>query len=94
MDVITAEVLERLARRRRFSVRTLHAAQRLLIEQVPARVVATEFGLHLSRVYALRRAVLNAATVLAVHRPPLGDRATDSRSELPGAEALYPGARR
>jgi hypothetical protein len=77
MDPITPEVLESLARRRRFSVRTLDAARRLLVDGAPARTVADEFGLHLSRIYALRRQVLAAAQQL--RRPPAPAAATALR---------------
>ena len=59
--MINGELLDRLARRHRFSPRTLQIAARLLIEGASAREVAREFGIHLSRVYAVRRQVLDAA---------------------------------
>jgi hypothetical protein len=67
--VITCEMLDRIARRRRFAPRTLHVARRLLVDGTPARIVASEFGLHLSRIYAMRRQVLDAAR--SMKRPPL-----------------------
>ena len=66
MDAITSDMLERLARRRRFAVRTLHVAKRLLVDRVQARAVAAEFGLHLSRVYAIRQQVRAAMTAPGV----------------------------
>ena len=64
MDPITSDVLERLARRRRFAVRSLDVARRLLIDRAPAREVAAEFGLHLSRVYAIGQQVRAAAQAM------------------------------
>jgi len=58
---LSSETLETLARRRRFAARSLHVAKRLLVDQAPARLVAAEFDLHLSRIYAIRRQILNAA---------------------------------
>jgi len=64
MSAITGEMLERLSRRRRFAIRTLHVAQRLLIEHAPAREVSVQFHLHLSRVYAIRAQVLAALAAM------------------------------
>lgn len=66
---ITGELLDRIARRRRFAPRTLHVVKRLVVDGIPARIVAGEFGLHLSRIYAMRQQVLDAAK--SMQRPPL-----------------------
>ncbi len=58
---VSPEILEILARRRRFSARSLHVAKRLLVDLTPAREVATEFGMHLSRIYAIRKQIVSAA---------------------------------
>lgn len=61
---VDAEVLAILARRRGFDGRTLSLAHRLLVDGVSATDVAFEFGVHRSRVYAVRRQVLEAARSL------------------------------
>ena len=70
--MITGELLDRIARRRRFAPRTLHVARRLLVDGIPARVVAGEFGLHLSRIYAMRQQVLEAARSMQWPPTPVG----------------------
>ena len=67
---MSPEILEILARRCRFSARSLHVAKRLLVDLTPAREVATEFGMHLSRIYAIRKQILSAAQ--GVRAVPVG----------------------
>lgn len=62
---MSEQLLLRIARRRNFSASSLRVAERLLIEQVPAKAVAVEAGLHLSRIYAIRKDFLSAWQNLA-----------------------------
>jgi hypothetical protein len=61
MDGVTAEVLERLARKRRFAPKTLEIAKRLFLYHHPARGLSAEFGVNLARIYAIRNMVAQAA---------------------------------
>lgn len=61
MVAITIDLLERIAKERRFEQRTLDVAKRLFIHQEKPKRVASEFGINLARVYAIRKDVLAAA---------------------------------
>jgi hypothetical protein len=61
MDGVTAEVLERIARKRRFAPKTLEIAKRLFLYHHPARGLSAEFGVNLARIYAIRNMVAQAA---------------------------------
>lgn len=68
MNTVTAELLERLARTRRFSAQTLDIAKRLLLFNDPPRKLAAEYGVNLARIYAIRDTVSQAARAQRV--PP------------------------
>ena len=68
MNTVTAELLERLARTRRFSAQTLDIAKRLFLFNDPPRKLAAEFGVNLARIYAIRDSVSQAAQAQRV--PP------------------------
>jgi hypothetical protein len=61
MDGVTAEVLERIARKRRFAPKTLEIAKRLFLYHHPARGLSAEFGVNLARIYAIRNMGAQAA---------------------------------
>lgn len=68
MNTVTAELLERLARTRRFSAQTLDIAKRLFLFNDPPRKLAAEYGVNLARIYAIRDSVSQAAQAQRV--PP------------------------
>ena len=68
MNTVTAELLERLARTRRFSAQTLDIAKRLFLFNDPPRKLAAEYGVNLARIYAIRDTVSQAAQAQRV--PP------------------------
>jgi hypothetical protein len=57
---LTADQIERIARRRRFAVRTLHIASRVLVDGASVEVVAAEFGLCAMQVRRMSRTILQA----------------------------------
>ena len=59
-------MLERIAEQRRFEARTLDIAKRLFIHGESPKVVSTEFGVNLARIYAIRREVMSAAQAVAL----------------------------
>lgn len=59
--VIDVPLLERIVSMRRFEERTLEMAKRLFIHKHPPKRVASEFGVNLKRVYAIRKEFLAAA---------------------------------
>ncbi len=61
MNTVTAELLERIARTRRFSAQTLDIAKRLFLFNDPPRKLAAEYGVNLARIYAIRDTVSQAA---------------------------------
>lgn len=61
MKSISVKALERLSRRRRFSLRTLEIAKRLFVSKHTASELATEYGVNVQRIYAIRRQVAAAA---------------------------------
>lgn len=67
MDV-DFDLLERVAKQRRFEARTLEIAKRLFIHGEKPKRVSIEYGVNLQRVYAIRKEVLAAAEALAL--PP------------------------
>ena len=90
MGEITAEVLERLARRRRFAVRTLDVARAVCIERMTAKVAAARFGVNLSRIYAIRKQVLAAAQALQAAPEPARGK-TAAEAVLAGRRGWAPG---
>jgi hypothetical protein len=58
---IDLNFLEQLGKERRFEAQTLEIAKRLFIHRQPPKHVAVEFGLNLSRIYAIREMVRQAA---------------------------------
>ena len=68
MNTVTADLLERLARTRRFSAQTLDIAKRLFLFNDPPRKLAAEYGVNLARIYAIRDSVSQAAQAQRV--PP------------------------
>ena len=68
MNTVTAELLERIARTRRFSAQTLDIAKRLFLFNDPPRKLAAEYGVNLARIYAIRDSVSQAAQAQRV--PP------------------------
>lgn len=68
INTVTAELLERLARTRRFSAQTLDIAKRLFLFNDPPRKLAAEYGVNLARIYAIRDTVSQAAQAQRV--PP------------------------
>jgi len=65
---IDVDLLERIAGERRFEARTLEIAKRLFIHKETPKRVASEFGVYLQRVYAIRKEILLAAEAAAL--PP------------------------
>ncbi|MBS0448530.1 MAG: hypothetical protein JSR59_21625 [Proteobacteria bacterium] len=67
-EAVDLALLERIAQKRRFEERTLEIAKRHFVygESVPR--LAAEYGLHVQRVYAIRRMVLETAQQIAL--PP------------------------
>jgi len=63
---IDADLLERIAGERRFEARTLEIAKRLFIHKETPKRVASEFGVYLQRVYAIRKEILLAAESAAL----------------------------
>lgn len=61
MADVDLNFLERLGKERRFEAQTLEIAKRLFIHGQPAKHVAIEYGLNLSRIYAIRDMVRQAA---------------------------------
>jgi hypothetical protein len=61
MIAIDVQLLERIALQRRFESRTLDIAKRLFIHRETPKRVASEFGVNLQRVYAIRKEILAAA---------------------------------
>jgi len=61
MSTVTAEQLERIAVKRRFSSQTLEIAKRLFLYRDAPRALSAEYGVILARVYAIRNAVTQAA---------------------------------
>jgi hypothetical protein len=61
METVTAELLERIAARRRFSAQTLEIARRLYLYGDPPRGLSAQYGVNLARIYAIRDAVSQAA---------------------------------
>lgn len=58
---IDLNFLEQLGKERRFEPQTLEIAKRLFIHKQPPKHVALEYGLNLSRIYAIREMVRHAA---------------------------------
>lgn len=58
---IDGEVLDRIAAERRFETQTLQIARRIFLHKETPKRVASEFGVIVQRVYAIRRHVLAAA---------------------------------
>lgn len=81
MVTVDGPLLDRIAARRRFETRTLDIARRLFIHDQTPKRVASEFGVNLQRVYAVRKQILSAAESLAL--PPGW-----VREELVGPRAL------
>ena len=52
MNAVTAELLERIAVKRRFSSQTLEIAKRLFLYGDAPRALSAEYGVNLARVYA------------------------------------------
>ncbi len=52
--------LERIARERKFDPRTLEIARRLFIRNERPKLLAAEYGVIFQRIYAIRKAVLDA----------------------------------
>ncbi len=61
MNAVTAELLERIAVKRRFSSQTLEIAKRLFLYRDAPRALSAEYGVNLARVYAIRETVSQAA---------------------------------
>lgn len=74
MNAVTPELLERIARKRRFSPQTLEIAKRLFLYNAPARGLSAEYGVNLARIYAIRDTVSHAAQEERV--PPGWDEVT------------------
>ena len=68
MIEIDGVLLDRIAGRRRFEPRTLNIARRLFVHRQTPKRVASEFGINLQRVYAIRKDFQAAAESLAL--PP------------------------
>ena len=66
MTAIDNELLERLTAQRRFEQRTVDIAKRLFIHNEKPKRVASEFGINLQRVYAIRKEILAAAETFAL----------------------------
>ena len=70
---IDFDLLERIAKQRRFEARTLEIAKRLFIHGESPKRLSIEYGVNLQRVYAIRKEVLGAlrsfagAIVLVTH---------------------------
>lgn len=60
------DLLECIAKQRRFEARTLEIAKRLFIHGEQPKRVSIEYGVNLQRVYAIRKEVLAAAEALAL----------------------------
>jgi hypothetical protein len=58
---ITVDLLERIARKRRFSARTLEIAKRLFLHDETPKRLAAEYGVNLARIYHIRDQVGSAA---------------------------------
>jgi hypothetical protein len=65
---IDFDLLERIAKQRRFEARTLEIAKRLFIHGESPKRLSIEYGVNMQRVYAIRKEVLSAAEALAL--PP------------------------
>jgi hypothetical protein len=62
--VVDLAFLERLAQERQFEPQTLEIAKRLMIYGHTAKHLALEYGLNISRIYAIRNLVQQAADSL------------------------------
>src|SRR5215831_13749144 len=58
---ITIDLLERIARKRRFSSRTEEIAKRLFLHDETPKRLAAEYGVNLARIYHIRDQVAAAA---------------------------------
>jgi hypothetical protein len=63
---IDFDLLDRIAKQRRFEARTLDIAKRLFIHGESPKRLSIECGVNLQRVYAIRKEVLAAAEALAL----------------------------
>jgi hypothetical protein len=63
---IDFDLLERIAKQRRFEARTLEIAKRLFIHGESPKRLSIEYGVNMQRVYAIRKEVLSAAEALAL----------------------------
>jgi hypothetical protein len=61
MKSISVKALDRLSRKRRFSLRTLEIAKRLFVDKHTASELAIEYDVNVQRIYAIRRQVAAAA---------------------------------
>lgn len=68
MAEIDLPLIERIAAQRRFSPTTVQIAKGLFVEGFDARRLALEHGLHVKRVYAIRKEFLDAAQAMALPR--------------------------
>ncbi len=65
---IDAQLLDRIAQERRYEARTIEIARRLFVHRETPKRLSLEYGIHVQRVYTLRREILEAARALAL--PP------------------------
>jgi hypothetical protein len=60
MSTVTAEQLERIAKKRRFSTQTLDIAKRLFLYRDAAKALSVQYGVNIPRIYAIRDTVAKA----------------------------------
>jgi hypothetical protein len=60
MKRMSASAFRKLLEKRQFTPQSIEIAYRLLVQGTPARTLAREYGLHATRVYAIRHRVLKA----------------------------------
>jgi hypothetical protein len=66
MTVVDEALLARISRERKFDPKTLEIARRLFIEDAAPKKLAAEYGVIFQRIYAIRRAVLDAVADYAL----------------------------
>ena len=60
MSTVTAEQLERIAKKRRFSPQTLEIAKRLFLYRDAVKALSVQYGVNIPRIYAIRDTVAKA----------------------------------
>jgi hypothetical protein len=60
MSIVTAEQLERIAEKRRFSPQSLEIAKRLFLYRDAVKALSAQYGVNIPRVYAIRDTVAKA----------------------------------